>query len=213
MNGTDRKPLRRGGFKTRPYDLVSTPRPKVVQWLRVLLFACHFVLVSAAAADCRDEIPFVPTPIEVVDRMLEIAQVKRDDVVYDLGSGDGRIVIRAAKKYGARGVGIEMDRLLLAKAKRAAAAEDVAHLVEFRAEDALQTDISPATVVTLYMLPWFNDAMKPRFARDLKPGARIVAHDFGIEGWEPERIEILDKPVRLMGGVHRPHKIYLWRIK
>jgi SAM-dependent methyltransferase len=168
--------------------------------------------VVHSAADYPEEIPFVPTPIEVVDRMLELAEVKKSDVVYDLGSGDGRIVIRAAKKYGARGVGIEMDKLLLEKAKRTAKEEGVSHLVEFRAEDALMTDLSPATVVTLYMLPWFNEAMKPNFQKYLRPGSRIVAHDFGIEGWPPDKVQVLAKPERVMGDVNRPHKIYLWNI-
>ncbi|MGH7775548.1 MAG: SAM-dependent methyltransferase, partial [Candidatus Binatia bacterium] len=101
-----------------------------------------------------DEIPFVPTPIEVVDRMLEMAEVKKGDIVYDLGSGDGRIVIRAAKKYGARGVGIEADPELIELSRKKAREEGVSHLVEFQAEDALKVDVSPATVVTLYMLPW-----------------------------------------------------------
>jgi cyclopropane fatty-acyl-phospholipid synthase-like methyltransferase len=130
----------------------------------------------------REEIPFVPTPIEVIDKMLALAEVKKGDVIYDLGSGDGRIVIRAAQKFGVRAVGIEMDRLLLAKARKDAKSAGIAHLVEFRAEDALKADISKATVVTLYMLPWFNEAMKPSLQKYLKPGARIVAHDFGIEG-------------------------------
>ena len=138
--------------------------------------------VTGASANFPEEIPFVPTPIEVVDKMLEMAEVQKDDVVYDLGSGDGRMVIRAAKKYGARGVGIEMDQTLLDKARKSAEAEGVSHLVDFRAEDALKTDLSPATVVTLYMLPWFNQAMKPNFRKYLKPGSRIVAHDFGIRG-------------------------------
>jgi cyclopropane fatty-acyl-phospholipid synthase-like methyltransferase len=167
----------------------------------------------ASAADYREEIPFVPTPIEVVDRMLELAEVKKNDVVYDLGSGDGRIVIRAAKKYGARGVGIEMDRLLLEKARKAAMAEGVSHLVEFRAEDALKVDLSPATVVTLYMLPWFNEAMKPSFQKHLRPGSRIVAHDFGIDGWEPDKVEKLKEPERRIGGNIHYHTIYLWKIR
>jgi ubiquinone/menaquinone biosynthesis C-methylase UbiE len=166
-----------------------------------------------STADYPEEIPFVPTPIEVVDRMLELAEVKKGDVVYDLGGGDGRIVIRAAKKFGARGVGIEMDKLLLEKARKTAKAEGVSHLVEFRAEDAMKTDLSPATVITLYMLPWFNEAMKPNFQKYLRAGSRIVAHDFGIEGWQPAKVQILDKPERVMGGVKRPHKIYLWNIK
>jgi cyclopropane fatty-acyl-phospholipid synthase-like methyltransferase len=160
----------------------------------------------------REEIPFVPTPVEVIDRMLELAEVKKGDVVYDLGSGDGRIVIRAAKTYGVRAVGIEMDSLLLAKARQDAKAAGVSHLVEFRKEDALKVDLSKATVVTLYMLPWFNEAMKPSFKKYLKPGARIVAHDFGIEGWEPDKTEKLSEPEKKIGGFMHYHTIHLWRI-
>jgi len=179
----------------------------------ILLLTCLLSAVAGAlAANDREEIPFVPTPIEVVDRMLELAEVKKGDVVYDLGSGDGRIVIRAAKKYGVRAVGIEMDSWLLDKAKQDAQAAGVSHLVEFRSEDALKTDLSKATVVTLYMLPWFNEAMKPRFKKFLKPGARIVAHDFGIEGWAPDRIEKLPEPEIKNRGYKHYHMIYLWRV-
>ena len=122
----------------------------------------------STAPTIPEEIPFVPTPIEVIDKMLELAEVKKGDVVYDLGSGDGRIVIRAAKKYGVRAVGIEMDRLLLDKARKDAKAAGVSQLVEFRAEDALKANISKATVVTLYMLPWFNEAMKPSFQKHVQ---------------------------------------------
>ena len=169
-------------------------------------------LDASADADFPEEIPFVPTPIEVIDRMLEFAKVKKGDVVYDLGSGDGRIVIRAAQKYGVRAIGIEMDSLLLAKARKDAKAAGVSHLVEFRAEDAMKADISKATVVTLYMLPWFNEAMKPSFKKFLKPGARIVAHDFGIEGWEPDKTEKLSEPEKKTGGLVHYHTILLWRI-
>ena len=158
----------------------------------------------------REEIPFVPTPIEVIDKMLALAEVKKGDVVYDLGSGDGRIVIRAAQKFGVRAVGIEMDRLLLAKARKDAKSAGIAHLVEFRAEDALKADISKATVVTLYMLPWFNEAMKPSLQKYLKPGARIVAHDFGIEGWEPEKTEKLAEIEIKPDGLRHQHTLYLW---
>ena len=160
----------------------------------------------------REEIPFVPTPVEVIDRMLELAEVKNGDVVYDLGSGDGRIVIRAAKKYRVKAVGIEMDQLLLAKARKDAKAAGVSHLVEFRAEDALKADISRATVVTLYMLPWFNEAMKPSFKKYLKSGARIVAHDFGIEGWEPDKTVKLPGFELKTGGYKHRHVIYLWKM-
>jgi cyclopropane fatty-acyl-phospholipid synthase-like methyltransferase len=187
--------------------------PSMKRLLAILILTCFpSVIAGPATANDREEIPFVPTPMEVVDRMLELAEVKTGDVVYDLGSGDGRIVIRAAKKYGARAVGIEMDSTLLAKARQAAKAEGVEHLVEFRAEDALKADISPATVVTLYMLPWFNEAMKPIFKKFLKPGARIVAHDFGIEGWEPDKMIKLPEPEIKNGGYKHYHVIYLWRI-
>lgn len=169
--------------------------------------------LASAAGDYLEEIPFVPTPIEVVDRMLELAEVKQGDVVYDLGSGDGRIIIRAAKKYGVRGIGIEMDRTLIDKARKSAQAEGVSHLVDFRVEDALKTDISPATVVTLYMLPWFNEAMKPNLQKYLKPGSRIVAHDFGIEGWMPLKIEKLPEIEYRSGGYRHQHVLYLWKIE
>jgi len=185
----------------------------VKRLLFTLISNCLLIAVaSAVAAEFQEEIPFVPTPIEVVDRMLELAEVKKGDVVYDLGSGDGRIVIRAAKNYGIRAVGIEMDSLLLDKAKKDAKAAGVSHLVEFRSEDALKADLSKATVVTLYMLPWFNEAMKPSFKKYLKPGARIVAHDFGIEGWEPDKTVKLPEPEQKTGGYLHYHTIHLWRI-
>ena len=182
-----------------------------------ILIAVFFLFVPCGSARAqlgpREEIPFVPTPMEVIDRMLEFAEVKKGDVVYDLGSGDGQIVIRAAQKYRVRAIGIEMDSLLLAKARKDAKAAGVSHLVEFRAEDALKADISKATVVTLYMLPWFNEAMKPSFKKYLKPGARIVAHDFAIEGWEPDRTEKLPEPERKLGDFIHYHTLYLWRMK
>ena len=174
--------------------------------------ALSLIAITHTAADFPEEIPFVPTPMDVVDKMLELAEVKKGDVVYDLGSGDGRIVIRAAKKYGVRAVGIEMDRLLLDKARKDAKAAGVSHLVEFRAEDAMKVDLTKATVVTLYMLPWFNEAMKPSFKKYLKPGARIVAHDFGIEGWEPDKTVKLPDPEKKVGGLIHYHTLFLWRI-
>jgi cyclopropane fatty-acyl-phospholipid synthase-like methyltransferase len=173
----------------------------------MLLIAAH------SKPDYPEEIPFVPTPIEVVDKMLELAEVKKGDMLYDLGSGDGRIVIRAARKYGIRAVGIEMDRLLLAKANKDAKAAGVSHLVQFRSEDALKADISAATVVTLYMLPWFNAKIKPNLKAMLKPGARIVAHDFGIEGWEPDVTAKLPDWEIKPGGLKHQHILFLWRIK
>ena len=166
-----------------------------------------------AGADFPEEIPFVPTPIAVVDKMLELAAIKKGDMLYDLGSGDGRIVIRAAKKYGIRAVGIEMDQLLLQKSRTDAKAAGVSRLVEFRAEDALHIDLSQATVVTLYMLPWFNEKIRPNLKKYLKPGARIVAHDFGIEGWPPDKSVKLPQLEIRRGGYKHQHVLYLWKIE
>ncbi|HVO91610.1 MAG TPA: class I SAM-dependent methyltransferase [Terriglobales bacterium] len=179
------------------------------------IWICCFMVSSTGKvrADYPEEIPFVPTPMEVVDKMLELAEVKVGDVLYDLGSGDGRIVIRAAQKYGIRAVGIEMDKLLLEKARKDAKAAGIAHLVEFRDEDALTADISPASVVTLYMLPWFNEKMKPNLQKMLKPGARIVAHDFGIEGWQPDKTVKLPGYEFKVGGYRHQHVLYLWKKK
>jgi cyclopropane fatty-acyl-phospholipid synthase-like methyltransferase len=153
------------------------------------------------------EVPFVPTPPEVVDRMLEMAQVKSGDVIYDLGSGDGRIIIQAAKRYGVKGVGIEIDADLVQRAKDNAFREEVEHLVEFRLQDALTVDVSPATVVTLYMLPEFNAKLRPIFEKQLKPGSRVVSHDFEIQGWVPDKVE------RIKGDVFHDHTVLLFEIR
>jgi cyclopropane fatty-acyl-phospholipid synthase-like methyltransferase len=152
------------------------------------------------------EVPFVPTPPEVVDRMLDVAQVKSGDVIYDLGSGDGRIIIQAAKRYGVKGVGIEIDADLVQRARDNAFREKVDHLVEFRLQDALTVDISPATVVTLYMLPEFNAKLRPIFEKQLKPGSRVVSHDFEIQGWVPDKME------RIKGDVFHDHTLLLFVI-
>lgn len=173
-----------------------------------------FIAVSDPTPEwLRDEIPFVPTPVEVADRMLGLAGVTKDDVVYDLGSGDGRIVIRAAKKFGARGVGFEIDSELVKLARKKAAEEGVSHLVEFREQDALTADVTPATVVTLYMLPWFNEKIRPILQRQLRPGARVISHDFHIEGWPPTHVVELEKVEVLSGGRKHRHKLLLWRIE
>jgi SAM-dependent methyltransferase len=162
---------------------------------------------AALPAWTDGEVPFVPSPPEVVERMLLLAQVKRTDVIYDLGSGDGRIVIQAAKQYGVRGVGIEIDPELVRKAQGNALKEKVQHLVEFRAQDALTVDVSQATVVTLYMLPEFNAKLRPIFDRQLKRGARVVSHDFEIQGWVPDRIE------QVKGDFFHDHTILLFEIR
>ena len=172
----------------------------------VSLISPLLLLVGCLPVWTAGEVPFVPTPPEVIDRMLELAEVKKGDVVYDLGSGDGRIVIRAAKKYGVRGVGIEIDPDLVRRSRLKAGDEGVGDLVEFRDQDALTVDVSPATVVTLYMLPDFNAKLRPIFERQLRPGSRVVSHDFLIEGWTPHTVE------KIEGRWYHTHTCYLWRI-
>lgn len=134
--------------------------------------------------------PFIATPDDVVVRMLELARVSRADVVYDLGSGDGRIPITAARKYGARSVGIDFDPVRIAESEANARAAGVAHLVEFRLGDALAADVRDATVVTLYLLTSSNARLRPLLTRQLKPGARIVSHAFSMgREWPADAVE------------------------
>ena len=149
--------------------------------------------------------PFVPTPPAVVDAMLELAQVTEDDVVYDLGCGDGRIVIAAAKRYGARGVGIDIDPDLIEKANTNAQREGVEHLVTFVQQDVLHADVSDATVVTLYLLPAFNLKLRPILTSQLRAGARIVSHNFDMGDWEPDRVDSLEDAISFS------RSIFLWR--
>jgi cyclopropane fatty-acyl-phospholipid synthase-like methyltransferase len=187
---------------------------KIKSPLPAAAFGLFFIALGDPPPEwTRDEIPFVPTPVEVVDRMLELAEVTKNDVVYDLGSGDGRIVIRAAKKYGARSVGYEVDVELVEASRKRAAEEGVSHLVEIRAEDALTADVSNATVVTLYMLPWFNEKIRPVLQQKLRPGSRVVSHDFEIPGWDPAKVVEFEKEERLPGGRLHRHRILLWKIE
>ncbi len=150
--------------------------------------------------------PFVVTPPDVVERMLRLAAVGPSDVVYDLGSGDGRIVIAAAQMFGARGVGIEIDPKLVEQARANAAAAGVADRVTFRLDDAMTTDLSDASVVTLYLLAASNVKLRPRLQSQLRPGARIVAHNFGMGDWEPRKVENF----RDQQGVTRT--LFLWTV-
>jgi len=157
-----------------------SPLPRLL-----LVFSGCLVLLQAALA--RD-VPFVPTPEAVVDRMLEVAKVGPNDVVYDLGSGDGRIVIAAAKK-GARAVGIDIDPQRIREARENARKAGVGKRVEFRQGDLFQADLSGATVVTLYLLSAVNQKLRPKLLSELKPGTRIVSHAFDMGDWKPESVE------------------------
>jgi cyclopropane fatty-acyl-phospholipid synthase-like methyltransferase len=178
---------------------------------RSVLFVIAAVLSVSSTAQAQDTIPFVPSPTIIVERMLQLAEVTKDDVVYDLGSGDGRILIHAAKKYGARGVGIDMNPSLVEQARRNAMEERVDHLVQFRAADGLTVDVSEASVVTLYMFKWFNNQMRPKL-QQLKPGSRVVAHDFDIDEWKPTRVEYVDTSSDPSGELTHTRTLYLWKV-
>jgi len=150
--------------------------------------------------------PYVPTPQDVVERMLAIAGVGKNDVVVDLGSGDGRLVITAAKQFGARGIGIDIDPARIADGRANAKQAGVESRVEFREQDALQADVSQATVVTLYLLSSSNVKLRPRLLSQLKPGARIVSHQFGMGDWPPDKVETFTD------GNGTSRTLYLWTV-
>ena len=156
----------------------------------------------APAAELRGpDVIFVPTPDEIVSTMLKMAGVTKKDTVYDLGCGDGRIVITAAQKYGARGVGVDIDSDRVAEATENAKKAGVANRVKIVRGDLFETDISPATVVTLYLLTELNLKLRPKLLRELKPGTRVVSHAFTMGDWKPERT------AEISGT-----SVYLWRI-
>lgn len=145
------------------------------------------VLQQTATAKRTPDVIFVPTPREVVEAMLKVAKVTKDDLVYDLGCGDGRIVISAVKDFGARGVGIDIDPVRIGEAKKNAQEAGLTDRIQFREEDLFEADISKATVVTLYLLPSLNLKLMPKLMKELKPGTRIVSHAFDMGDWKPEQ--------------------------
>jgi tRNA G37 N-methylase Trm5 len=164
-----------------------------------------FVVPTSAALaqepfDSKKIVPFVPSPQEVVDKMIELAGVKKGDVVYDMGSGDGRIVIAAAKK-GAKAVGFEIDGDLVKESRENIHKAGVQDLGEIRQQDILTVDFSPASVVTMYLLPDVNLKLRPNLLKQLRPGSRVVSHSFDMGDWKPDKIEKVDG-----------RTIYLWTI-
>jgi len=168
------------------------------------------ILASGAATVAAEPqsslAPYVPTPQDVVERMLTVAGVNKNDVVVDLGSGDGRLVVTAAKQFGARGIGVDIDPARISEGRANAKQAGVESLVEFRQQDALQADISQATVVTLYLLSSSNVKLRPRLLSQLKPGARIVSHQFGMGDWTPDKVETFTDS----NGTSRT--LYLWTV-
>ena len=149
--------------------------------------------------------PYVPSPPRIVEEMLRLAGVNENDTVYDLGSGDGRIVIAAAQQFGARAVGIEIDHKLVEQTQAKLREMNLSNRVEIIEQDVMKVDLAPASVVTLYLLASSNELLRPSLERSLKPGTRVVSHDFSISGWKPSRTE------KIRGGA-RTHTIYLYEI-
>jgi SAM-dependent methyltransferase len=179
----------------------------------VLLAGCLGLLLTLPLAaqtaqkrpDAPHLAPYVPTPQQVVDRMLQLAGVSKNDVVYDLGCGDGRIPITAAKRFGARGVGVDIDPQRIAEANANAKKEGVSHLVTFKLQDALATDVSEASIVTLYLLSASNLKLRPILTKQLKPGSRIVSHAFSMGDWQPDKVDTFTDA----SGTTRT--LYLWK--
>ena len=174
--------------------------------MRLHYAAGALLVVTLAAAQSTQpkrlpEVPFVPTPDAVVEGMLKLANVQAGDTVYDLGCGDGRIVITAAKKYGAHGVGVDINPERVEEARANAKKAAVEELVKFEENDLFKADIRNATVVTLYLLPNVNMRLRPKLLNELKPGSRVVSHSFDMQDWKPDREEVVD-------GRH----IFLWTI-
>jgi cyclopropane fatty-acyl-phospholipid synthase-like methyltransferase len=182
----------------------------MVKGRTTILLVFALIASTGRMSFAQDTIPFVPSPMHVVQKMLEVAEIKSGDILYDMGSGDGRVVIEAAKKYGIRGVGVDLNPELVAKARENAEKEGVSNLVEFRAQDGLTVDISEATVVTLYMFKWFNNALRPKLQK-LKSGSRVIAHDFDIDDWKPSRVEYVKQPED--GSDYAESRtLYIWKV-
>ena len=159
------------------------------------------VVIAQEAPARRPDVIYVPTPEAVVEAMLQVANVGKDDIVYDLGCGDGRIPVTAAKKYGARGIGIDIDPQRIAEANENVKKNKVEDKVKIIQGDLFQQDLSQATVVTLYLLPSLNVKLMPKLMKELKPGTRVVSHAFDMGDWKPE------KEIDVEG-----RKIYYWTI-
>jgi SAM-dependent methyltransferase len=164
---------------------------------RIALTSLVLACANARAQDPTP--PFLETPLRVIERMMVLAKVDSSDFVIDLGSGDGRVVIHAAKRFGARGLGVELHGGLVELSRRNAEREGVQDRARFLQQDAFLTDLSEASVLTLYMLPEFNERLMPRILDTMRPGSRVVAHDFGIGAWPPDVRERMDVPEKNRG--------------
>lgn len=173
---------------------------------------------------CQLDVPYLPTPQNVVEQMLKLANVNKGDILYDLGSGDGRVVIAAAQKFGTRGVGVELDPQRIQEANENAKKAGVTNRVQFLQQNLFQTDLRKATVVTLYLLPEINLKLRPKLLSQLKPGTRIVSHEFNMGEWKPQQVVKVLGPKQgenflyrdescyttLAPSEQREHTLYFW---
>jgi hypothetical protein len=187
-----------GGFSALTDAVLSTMQRDGIRWSEV----AH----AEQGASSPYLAPFVPTPQEVVDRMLELAELRKGDVLYDLGSGDGRIVVSAAAKYGVKAIGFEIDPVLVKESREAIQRAGLDHLAEIREQDIRTVNLFPATVLTLYLYPAANLRLRSAILSQMKPGSRVVSHDFAMGDWKPERVE------RITDSMGLSRTIYRWRI-
>jgi precorrin-6B methylase 2 len=192
----------------------ETSEVTMSRWLRFACIALAIAFVNPAVTAMRPAaaqegkiVPYVPTPQEVVDRMLELAQVKKGDVVYDLGSGDGRIVVTAAKKYGVKAIGFEIDPERIKESHENIKKAGVGQLVEIRQQDIRTVDLSQASVLTMYLLPEVNLMIRPNIWKHMKPGSRVVSHDFDMGDWKALKTE------HIKDGSGWDHTLYLWHVE
>lgn len=170
--------------------------------------ALHLYLGSHMLEGTPDLAPFVATPMDIAARMFELVKLTQDDIVYDLGCGDGRLIVVAAVAHGARGVGVDIDPLRIQEARAQAKKAGVEALTEFRVEDAMKTDLRGATVVALYLLPESNELLRPKLERELRPGTRVVCHDYPIPGWDARRT----RAETLWDAAGKKHLIFVYRL-
>jgi len=195
-------------------------------WRRITLLGFLFLSLLGHTAtpglqQKKPEVPYVPTPEEVIVEMLKMAEVGKDDVLYDLGCGDGRIVIKAVRELGCRGVGIDIDSVRIKECLENADSAGVSDKIKFIGMDLFEADISPATVVTLYLLSKVNLKLRPKLLRELAPGTRVVSHDFGMAEWEPDKSTVINDDEDTFPPVYdtfmldfnwRVHNVFMWVI-
>ena len=179
--------------------------------LCLLILSVFTFTMTTSGQYCEDkyDVPYVPTDYEIVEKMLKMANVNKKDILYDLGCGDGRIVITAAKKYGARGVGIDINPVRIEESNKNAEEEGVTEKVQFIEQNLFEADISEATVLTMYLLSSVNLKLRPILFRDLKPGTRIVSHDFDMGDWEPDQSTVIEYSLEYQNFLDS-HTVYFW---